>query len=480
MMHKEGLKSLQQLFENSADVKISMNTFNEQVVYFITCDKMVDEKFLHEIVVPRLQNVIQEAGSNFSCNNLTDHLHLPGLKEIAELKEAEVSVYKGALLLFFEKEQCLFHVNIANRPNRNPEETKSEITIKGPRDNFIEDLSTNIALIRKRIPTRSLAVTKMVLGERSKTEVAILYFEDVADLQIFNEIKQKISTIDTDIVASGELVVNHVVKNNSIFPQMDYTGRPDFAIQALARGRFIVLVEGVAYANIIPINLFFLVKTAEDNDFPAVFSSAERLLRIASLLIGTFLPGLWLALTTFHQNQLPFQLLATVVQANVGLPLPSALEMLLMVFLFELLREAGLRLPSIIGSTIGIVGGLIIGDAAIRAGITSPAMVVIIATSTIATYTLVNQSLVTAVSIVRLFTIFFASLFGLFGFIIALFIILLYLCNIRNFGVSYMNIGQDLTWENISKTLLRRHSKSYTKRPNMLNPNDATRSKRSK
>ena len=480
MMHKEGLKSLQQLFENSADVKISMNTFNEQVVYFITCDKMVDEKFLHEIVVPRLQNVIQEAGNNFSCNNLTDHLHLPGLKEIAELKQAEVSVYKGSLLLFFEKEQCLFHVNIANRPNRNPEETKSEITIKGPRDNFIEDLSTNIALIRKRIPTRSLAVTKMVLGERSKTEVAILYFEDVADLQIFNEIKQKISTIDTDIVASGELVVNHVVKNNSIFPQMDYTGRPDFAIQALARGRFIVLVEGVAYANIIPINLFFLVKTAEDNDFPAVFSSAERLLRIASLLIGTFLPGLWLALTTFHQNQLPFQLLATVVQANVGLPLPSALEMLLMVFLFELLREAGLRLPSIIGSTIGIVGGLIIGDAAIRAGITSPAMVVIIATSTIATYTLVNQSLVTAVSIVRLFTIFFASLFGLFGFIIALFIILLYLCNIRNFGVPYLNIGQELTWENISKTLLRRHSKSYTKRPNMLNPNDATRSKRSK
>ena len=126
------------------------------------------------------------------------------------------------------------------------------------------------------------------------------------------------------------------------------------------------------------------------------------------------------------------------------------------------------------------VGGLIIGDAAIRAGITSPAMVVIIATSTIATYTLVNQSLVTAVSIVRLFTIVFASLFGLFGFIIALFLILLYLCNMRTFGVSYMNIGQELNWGNISKTLLRRHSESYSKRPNMLNPKDATRSKQSK
>ncbi len=479
-MQNEGLKSLKQLFQNSADVQLTANTFNEQVVYFITCDKMVDEKFLHEIVVPRIQDVIHEAGDKFSCNHLTEQLHLPDLKEIAELKEAEVSVYKGFLLLFFEKEQRLYQVNIANRPNRKPEETKSEVTIKGPRDNFIEDLSTNIALVRKRLPTRSLAVEKMTLGRRSITEVAILYFEDIADPQIFNEIKQKISAIDTDIVTSGELVLNHVVKNNSIFPQMDYTGRADFAIQALSRGRFVILVEGVAYANIVPINLFLLLKTSEDNDFPAVFSSAERLLRISSLLIGSFLPGLWLALTTFHQNQLPFQLLATVVQANVGLPLPSALEMLLMLFLFELLREAGLRLPSIIGSTIGVVGGLIIGDAAIRAGITSPAMIVIIATSTIATYTLVNQSLVTAVSIVRLFTIIFASLFGLFGFIIALFLVLLYLCNIRTFGEPYMNIGAELTWGNIAKTLLRRHSKSYKKRPNTLNPNDTTRSKQSK
>ena len=441
---------------------------------------MVDEKLLHEVVVPRVENVIQEAGDKFSCNNLTERLHLPDLKEIAELKEAEFSVYKGFLLLYFKKEQRLYQVNIAKIPNRNPEETKSEVTIKGPRDNFIEDLSTNIALVRKRLPTRSLAVEKIKLGKRSKTEVAILYFEDIADPEIFNEIKQKISTIDTDIVTSGELVLNNVVKNNSIFPQMDYTGRPDYVVQALARGRFILLVEGVAYANIVPVNLFFLLKTAEDNDFPAVFSSAERLLRISSLLIGSFLPGLWLALTTVHPNQLPFQLLATVVQANTGLPLPSALEMLLMLFLFELLREAGLRLPSIIGSTIGVVGGLIIGDAAIRAGITSPAMVVIIATSTIATYTLVNQSLVTAVSVVRLFTIVFASLFGLFGFIIALFLLLLYLCNMRTFGVSYMNIGQELNWDNVTKTLLRRQSKNYTKRPNMLKPKDATRSKQSK
>lgn len=480
MTKNEGLKSLKQLFQNSADIKFVPNTFNGKVIHFILCEKMYDAKLLNEVVVPRIQNVLQQAEDQSSFEEIIEQLHLPELKEIAELKEAEVNVYKGFLLLYFEKENRLFQVNIINRPNRNPEETTSETTIKGPRDDFIEDLATNIALVRKRLPTHSLAVTKMRIGNRSKTDVAILYFEDIADPQMLNTIKQKISEIDTDVVVSGDLVLSHVVKNNTVFPQTDYTGRPDYAVQALARGRFVVMVEGVSYANVLPVNLLLLVKTAEDNDFPVAFTSAERLLRISSLLISCFLPGLWLALTTYHPSQLPFMLLATVVQANIGLPLPTALEMLLMLFLFELLREAGLRLPSIVGNTIGIVGGLIIGDAATRAGITSPAMIVIIATSTIATYTLVNQSLVTSVNMVRLYTIVCSAFFGLFGFIISLFLLLIYLSNMRTLGVPYLNIGADLSLSNISNTLLRRHSKAYTKRPKVLNPKDDTRSKQPK
>ena len=477
MTNNEGLKSLQQLFQNSADIKIIPNTFNGNVVHFILCEKMYDAQLLNEVVVPRIQNVLQKAEEQSSFEETIEQLHVPELKEITQLSEAEVKVYKGFLLLYFEKENRLFQVNIIQRPNRSLEETTSEVTIKGPRDDFIEDLNTNIALVRKRLPTSSLAVTKLVIGKRSKTDVAILYFKDIADPQMLNTIKQKISEIDTDVVVSGDLVLSHVVKNNSIFPQTDYTGRPDYAVQALARGRFVVMVEGVAYANVVPVNLLLLVKTSEDNEFPVAYTSAERLLRISSLLISCFLPGLWLALTTYHPSQLPFMLLATVVQANIGLPLPTALEMLLMLFLFELLREAGLRLPSIVGNTIGIVGGLIIGDAATRAGITSPAMIVIIATSTIATYTLVNQSLVTSVNMVRLYTIICSAFFGLFGFFISLFLLLIYLSNMRTLGVPYLNIGADLSLRNISDTILRRHSKGYTKRPKVLNPKDDTRSK---
>ncbi len=354
-----------------------------------------------------------------------------------------------------------------------------EVLVKGPRDNFIEDISVNIALLRKRLPTNSLCVEKMDLGARSKTTVAILYFDDIVDFNILHGIKKQLAAVDTDIVFSGDLLMERINKNSKLFPKFDYTGRPDYAIQALVRGRFIIFVDGVAYAMITPVNLFLLLKSAEDNEYPVIFSSLERVLRIVGILIGLLLPAFWLALTTFHQNQLPLQLLATVVQAKTGLPLPSSLEMLIMLLMFELFREAGLRLPSVIGGTISVVGGLIIGDAAIRAGVTSPEMIVIIAVSTIASFTLVNQSLVTTISILRVIFILLSAFLGLFGFFISIYFTLLYLCNTRIFGYSYMNLAGDLDWATIKKSIFRVSPKGYVERPKPLAPQDNTRTSKS-
>ncbi|QFG01258.1 spore germination protein [Psychrobacillus glaciei] len=471
-------KTLQQLFHNSADVQFQEYTFDQYKVLFITCDAMVDQLLLNDVIVQRVQLL---------CNNLAEtsleqavnaQLHIPDIKKVKDKTEAISLVFTGHLLLYFESGHLLYSSNIAKKPNRNPEETRLEMLIKGPRDNFIEDISVNIALIRKRLPTNSLCVEKLILGKRSKTTVAILYFDDIANKDILNEIKGQLNKVDTDIVFSGELLMEKVNKGAKLFPRNDYTGRPDFAIQSLVRGRFLILVDGVSYAVITPVNLFLLLKSGEDNEYPVFFSSLERLLRITGILIGLLLPAFWLALTSFHQNQLPFQLLATVVQANTGLPLPSALEMFLMLIMFELFREASLRLPSVIGGSISVVGGLIIGDAAIRAGVTSPAMIVIIAISTIATFTLVNQSLVTAVSILRVTFILMTALFGLFGFFITFYFVLLYLANIRIFGVPYMNIATDLSWSTIGKSLFRLSPKGYTKRPKVLDPQDQTSAKK--
>lgn len=469
------LSSLQQLFHKSADVKFQQYIFDGHTIHLITCEAMIDLQLLNEVIVPRV---------GFLCSNLKDeslerqvesNLYVPDLTKVEDEQQAILQVYTGFVLLYFEDGEMLFSSNIAKKPNRNPEESKVEVTVRGPRDNFIEDIAVNIAIIRKRLPTNSLCVENFELGERSKTKVAILYFDDIANKDILNGLKKQLKQVKTDAVFSADILMENVNKVAPLFPRHDYTGRPDYVVQCLVRGRFIIFVDGASYAMITPVNLFLLLKTSEDNEYPVGYASVERAMRIFGLLIGSLLPAFWLSLTTFHQNQLPFQFLATIVQANTGLPFPTAIEMLLMLAMFELFREAGLRLPVVLGGTIGVVGGLIIGDAAIRAGITSPAMVVVIATSTIATFTLVNQNLSTAISLMRVLFILFSAFLGLFGFFLSFFFVLVYLSNIRIFGYPYMHIATDLSWSTIFKALFRLPSKKYAKRPESLKTLDNTR-----
>jgi len=477
---KMDINSLRKLFEKSADVQFQPYIFNQYQVVFITCDSMIDLIQLNEVIVPRVQQFIENLKDEPIEDIIKTQLHIPSLKKIVEKNEIGSLLYTGNVLIYFEEDGILVSSNIAKKPNRNPEETNIGTPVKGPRDNFIEDISVNIALMRKRIPTNSLCVETFQLGRRSKTTVALLYFDDIASKETLASIKIQLKMVDPDIVLSGDSLMEKVNKNGKLFPRFDYTGRPDQAVHSLATGRFVILVDGVAYGIITPVNLLLLLKTSEDYETSAIYTSMERLLRLISLAIGILLPAFWLALTTFHQDQIPLLLLATVVQSNTGLPLPSLFEMLIMIFMFEIFREAGLRLPTTLGGTIGVVGGLIIGDAAIQAGLTSPAMIVIIATSSIATFTIVNQSVVTAVSALRIFFIILTSIFGLFGFFISFFCLVLYLSNIRIFGVPYLNIAADLSWMNIKKTFLRLPAEQYKKRPDFLNPTDKTRSKEDK
>ncbi|HEY4599773.1 MAG TPA: spore germination protein [Cerasibacillus sp.] len=463
------LQTLKELFNKSSDIQFESYTFHNQQITFITCDAMVDKQMFQQVVVERIQKFLEKKENNYN------NLHLPQLTKITNKTDAISKVYSGFVLIYFSKTGELFASDITDRPNRQPEETKTEVPVKGPRDNFIEDLSVNIALVRKRLPTNSLCVETFRIGRRTKTKIAMLYFDDIAKPEILKGIRDKLNKIDVDIVFSGNILMEHIDKNSRLFPRHDYTGRPDLAIQSLVRGRILILIDGVAYGVITPVSLFQLFKTAEDNEYPSIYSTFERLLRVFGVFVGALLPAFWLALITYHQNQLPLLLLATVFQSNTGLPFPSVIEMLIMLILFELFREAGLRLPESIGGTLSVVGGLIIGDAAIRSGVTSPAMIVVIAVSTVATFTLLNQSLVAAVSIIRFIAIIVTSFFGLFGFFMVFYFTLLYVANIRVFGAPYLNITANLSSDNIKKTLFRPLQKFYKTRPVEVATNDITR-----
>lgn len=300
--------------------------------------------------------------------------------------------------------------------------------------------------------------------------------KDLADPNIIQEIRTKINAIDTDGIQSGtqldELIHD---KPYTLFPRVTYTGRPDFAVQSLLNGRFAILIDGVAYATIAPVGLFFLLKAAEDNEANFLYSSFERLIRVVGISVAVLLPGFWVGLTTFHQNQIPFTLLTTVIEARRGVPFPTSMEAMLMLILFEVFREAGMRLPFAVGQTLSVIGGLIIGDAAIRAGLTSPAMLVVIAASTIATFTLVNQTLIGVVSLVRFYIIIFVAIFGFFGFFVAIFILGTCIARVQSFGVPYLQLALRLSVKNTFKSLTKLPEQKNTKRQNSLNPQDETK-----
>jgi len=475
MKQELNLKSLKALFQRSADVVFQEYVFQQHKVHVIKCEGIINERLLHTVIVQRVQSLFTASQDEMLEEHIQNNLHIPQLQKISSKDDAITKVYRGHVLLYFEDMNLLYSSNIAKKPNRDIKETTLELVVKGPRDDFIEDVFINIALLRKRLPTNSLSVETYELGKRSKTTVAVLYLEDVVNQKMLEQIKLQLQRVDTDVVFSGDLLMERMEQSAKILPRHDYTGRPDFALQALSSGRILIIVDGVSYVIITPANSMLLFKSAEDNEYPVIVSSMERSLRRLAIFLSVLLPGFWLALTTHHQEQLPLILLATVVESRTGLPFPTILEILMMLFMFELFREANIHLPNVISGSISVVGGLVIGDAAIKAGVTSPSMIVVIATSSIAAFTLINQSIVSAMSIFRIIIIVASAFLGLFGFFISMFFILLYMANLRVLGVPYLSIGADLDWQDIKKSLFRLSIDGYGKRPTFLKVQDKSR-----
>jgi len=469
-------QNLQQLFENCSDIHSQKMKFQEKQGLLLYCKGMIDEERLGEKVLPTIDQFLEKHElAAITQKEQLEKLEIDHIEKVDSKEYLIELVFTGSGLLYFPQANVLLSFNISSKPNRSVSETSMEVVIKGPRDNFIEDITTNMALIRKRLPTNSLRSEEIIVGSRSKTTLNVAYMDDMANKDILAELKKRLEAIDVDAIYSGEQLMELMEGKASLFPTYDYSARPDFIIKSLMAGRIIILIDGLPYCIITPVNFFLLLKSAEDSDFSYIFSSFERLIRTFGLLAATLLPGFWVALTSFHPNQLPITLLATVIESRKGIPLPAGLEALMMLLIFDLFREAGMRMPVAIGQTLSVVGGLIIGDAAIRAGLTSPSMLVVISASSVATYTLVNQSLIGTLSLVRIYILICAAFLGFFGFLLSFFSILLYLANMRVFGVPYLASGADLNFKEILKTFFHLPTTMEKKRAAMFNGKDKGR-----
>ncbi|MCM3627835.1 spore germination protein [Paenibacillus glycanilyticus] len=474
-------ESLKQLYQGSADVCVKPCRFGTRgiaSVVLVYASALCDTGQIHEFALPVLAEYYERAGrvTSEELNLLASRLSLFSYKAAPTAEEIDETIFEGGLFLLFVQEKRYYRMEISNRPQRMPTESSTEISIKGPKDGFNEDMATSVALIRKRLRSHSLHVQEYTLGRRTRTKLSLLYFEDIISPKILSAVQKSLSSIDTDgIYSINQLEECLTGSRYKILPLLDYTGRPDYCVNSLLSGRFLIVIDGNPLVIVGPAGLSLLLKSPEDIHFNYTYITFARLIRLFSLFITVFLPGIWVAFMAFHQDQLPFRIMATISVSRLGLPFSAQMEMFILLMLMEIFREAGVRLPTSIGQTLTSIGGLIIGDAAIRAGLVSPSVVVIGAITAVSGVTLVNQSLSTVVSIIRLFFFVLSSFLGMYGVILGVIIFIALMGNQQSFGVNYLSPLSPLKLRDVVSSFLRLPWFLMKRRPASLQGQDDDR-----
>ncbi|MFF2889610.1 spore germination protein [Paenibacillus sp. NPDC057967] len=320
------------------------------------------------------------------------------------------------------------------------EEPVSEALVRGPRLGFTETLCDNTALLRQHGENANLSFIKLQVGQRTKKELVIAYIQDIADPDLVEEVKKRIKEINVDDVPESGYVEQLIEDNYlSPFTQVQNTERPDRVFNALMEGRVAILLDGTPFALIVPVTFSMMLHSPEDYYERWLPSFLFRLLRYLAAAISLFGPSLYISFVSFHQGMIPTKLALSIMGTRDGVPFPAIIEALIMEITIEILREAGLRLPKPIGPTIGIVGGLVIGEAAVQAGIVSPIMVIVVALTAISSFAIPQYSAGISLRLLRFPAMFFAAVFGLYGVVLFALFLCSHLVKLKSFGVPYVS-----------------------------------------
>jgi spore germination protein KA len=383
-------------------------------------------------------------------------ISIPEIKPEKDLTKLTDFILAGEIILIIDGEPEGLVISSRGWESRGVSEPQSEPLVRGPRDGFTENLRTNTTLIRRRIKSTRLKLESLEIGAITKTAVDIAYIDGIANEKVVAEAKERLKRIKTDsILESGYL--EQFIEDNpwSLFPQVDVTERPDKVCGNLLEGRVAILVDNTPFALIIPVLFLQFLQTPEDYYMRPYQATFLRILRFVTLNIALLLPSFYIAITTFHQEMLPTPLLLSIAKARSGVPFPALVEALLMELAFEIVREAGIRLPRPMGQAISIVASLVIGQAAVSAGLVSPAMLIVVALTAMASFSLPTSHATEAIRALRFPIMFLAATLGLFGVMAALLVILIHLCSLRSFGTPYLSPIAPLTLRDLKDIPVR-------------------------
>jgi len=349
------------------------------------------------------------------------------------------------------------------------EEPITETLIRGPRDGFVENIQTNLALIRRNIKDHNLRFKAHRVGERSQRQLIVTYLDGVANPLLVKEVKRRLESIDTDIVLESGYIEAWIEDSFlSPFPQMLNTERPDRVVNALNQGKVAILLDRTPFVIIAPMTFVNVLQSPQDYYDRWMVGSLLRILRYFGGFISLFLPALYIALISVQPDMLPSDLAFSISGTREGVPFPPVIEAFMMIITMELLQEAGARLPQTIGQTIGIVGGLVIGEAAVQAGIVSPVMVIVVALTAIANFTVPSFNTAIGFRIIRLGFMLSAAAFGLFGIILAYIMMNIHAVNLTSFGIPYSTPFAPFFKKDWNDVVLRFPIQTFDKRPEYM------------
>lgn len=398
------------------------------------------------------------------------------IKEAETLDECMLMVMSGEVALIIEGSRKILIVNARGWPSRSISQPDTEGSIRGPKDAFTETLRTNTTLLRRKCKDPNMVIKTIKLGRRSKTDVSYVYIKGITNPELIEEVEKRLNQIDVDeIMETGQIEQWIQDSYLSPFPQVQITERPDTTISNVMEGRVAILVDNSPFSIIVPAGLYQFFQAPEDYYDRWIIGSFLRVIRWGASLLAAFVPSLYIAVITYHPGFIPTHLALAIAANRMNIPFPAFVEVLLMEITIELLRESGARLPKSIGQTIGIVGGIVIGDAAVRAGITSPSMVLLVAVTAIASFVIPTYSAGIALRLIRFPLMILAATLGLYGVALGFIIVNIHLASLKSFGFDYMTpqspfIPQD------SKDFIFRFPRHYLwRRPISLHPLDIDR-----
>ena len=439
---RENKSELDQLLKNCDDiVKKEFKGGKEKNIgiYLLYTDGLTKTEMLEESIIRPLLNksILKcEEAAEFVSKQI---LEMGDLKETNLYEDVITQILSGNTVIVLDG--CRNALIISSRlyPTRGVQTVDQEASVRGPKDSFTESMRFNTALVRRRIRDSRMKVKQMTVGERSKTDIALMYMEDLVKPQLLKEITNRLENVSMDGILDSGMLEQLLSKEwKSTFPSFQRTQRPDKTASGLLEGRIAIVVDNSPEVLLLPVSLRIFFQAGDDYYSKWQIASFARLIRYVAAFLAIGFPAFYVVVAGYHSEVLPVSLVLSIARAREGIPFPVVLEVFIMEMAFEFLREASIRLPNQLGGTIGIVGGLIVGQAAVDAGLVSTIVVIIVAFTAIASFAIPNETISSALRIIKFGMLVLAAVGGLYGWCLGWLVLIIHLCSLESFGEAYV------------------------------------------